>query len=240
MAGKYNSVNNDNIGKLRRQYCNEVRDSITRLQKAIQRETVPKNNIKREEDLKNLQKKEIDINVGLYDHEFVKNKEVATGVGNVKNKSNFIKVDGGLMSKEALPQSRIAKPKPNQSKAKQAKSGNAQEFDYMEDKVIKYRNKDYEYYYKQYEKAVETLPDYIKENLKTMPSNKGYIWRGCWYFGMKNAEKNQPCVMFEKLRGGILRIHEITNEHKIYEKNGKEQRKLISSKIRRIVPRSLY
>jgi hypothetical protein len=95
-------------------------------------------------------------------------------------------------------------------------------------------NKDITYHYKRFCKVTQELPDYIKKNLDEMPNNKGYIWRDCWFMGKKNPERNQPHIMFEKMKGGILHIHEYTErEYKLYEKVGKQSRKLLSSKLRK-------
>lgn len=91
------------------------------------------------------------------------------------------------------------------------------------------KEKDAEYQYKRYYKTLESLPDYMKKNLSEMNSNKGYIWRDCWFFGQKCVNNRYPLIMFEKLRNSVLRIHEINElEYKIFEKSGDEKRKLIS------------
>uniref|UniRef100_A0A6C0E2M5 Uncharacterized protein n=1 Tax=viral metagenome TaxID=1070528 RepID=A0A6C0E2M5_9ZZZZ len=78
----------------------------------------------------------------------------------------------------------------------------------------------------------DTIPDYIKENLKTMPNNKGYIWKGIQCFGELPPE-NDTIILFEKLRGNIMKIHEISRkQYLIYEKQGKGQKKLISNEKR--------
>ena len=60
-----------------------------------------------------------------------------------------------------------------------------------------------------------------------MPNNKGYIWKGIQCFGELPPE-NDTIILFEKLRGNIMKIHEITRKHYlIYEKQGKGQKKLI-------------
>lgn len=82
------------------------------------------------------------------------------------------------------------------------------------------------------------LPDYMKQKLKGMPNNHGYIWKGIWFFGEKNAEKG-PCIMHDKQRDASY-IHEIySDEHVIYRKIGnndhnyqKEFVKSIPKKIR--------
>lgn len=106
------------------------------------------------------------------------------------------------------------------------------EYDDGERKISKIE-KDYNYYYRVFSKAKDTLPEYMRENLKVMSNNKGYIWRDCWFFGEQSPEPRQPLVMFEK-KGPILYIHELdSRQHRIYEKHGKEKKKLVSSVARK-------
>jgi hypothetical protein len=81
----------------------------------------------------------------------------------------------------------------------------------------------------------ETLPSYIRENLRTMPYNKGYIFRGVWYFGNRPLGKHDDpnvTIMIERRSSphNTLWIHEYkTGEyHKIFEKKGKGPQTLIS------------
>lgn len=92
--------------------------------------------------------------------------------------------------------------------------------------------------YRQYLNRVDSLPEYILNNLSTMPNNKGYIWRGMSCYGKLPAERGQPYILFEKIRGGILRIHEYSTApanvrwsyiYKVYEKKGKDKRILIKT-----------
>jgi len=84
-----------------------------------------------------------------------------------------------------------------------------------------------------YFKNCQSIPDYMIANLKDMPSNKGYIWKGIHCYGIKPKENNNICTMFEKCWGGILKIHETTKTtYKVYEKVGKEQKKLIIDEVR--------
>jgi hypothetical protein len=77
------------------------------------------------------------------------------------------------------------------------------------------------------------IPPYITENLKSMPCNKGYIWKNVWYFGEKphafdRYGKAEPVVMFERQRDTMF-IHEITeNEHYTYKKVGQQPREYVS------------
>jgi hypothetical protein len=76
------------------------------------------------------------------------------------------------------------------------------------------------------------LPEYMSENLKNMPSNKGYIWNGVWFFGGL-PEVNGPTVMFEK-QGNSNYVHEIyPTEYNIYKKNLDKSRELIHKQIRK-------
>lgn len=89
------------------------------------------------------------------------------------------------------------------------------------------KEKDVQYGYKYFNKVIDTLPSYMTKNLADMPNNKGYIWRGIHFYG-DLPEQSGPRVMFEKQRGGILVIHEYTDsEYKRYEKDGKNNKKLV-------------
>jgi hypothetical protein len=78
----------------------------------------------------------------------------------------------------------------------------------------------------------EMIPDYILQNLEEMPNNKGYIWKGIMCYGKKPRESN-TVIMFEKCKGGILKIYETTRTtYTLYEKVGKNQKQLIYKKQR--------
>lgn len=79
-------------------------------------------------------------------------------------------------------------------------------------------------------RTCDNIPDYMKKKLKSMPSNKGYIWKSVYLYGDRPAERgNKPTVMFERQRGGILVIHETSEtEYKIWHKDGKERKVLHS------------
>lgn len=93
------------------------------------------------------------------------------------------------------------------------------------------RKKDYEY--RCFLKLCNSIPEYIKRNLKKMPNNKGYIWKGIILYGSLPPEE-EITILFENLGRDILKIHEITQkEYKIFEKKGKDKRILISKEKRR-------
>jgi hypothetical protein len=62
--------------------------------------------------------------------------------------------------------------------------------------------------YERYLNICDSIPEYIKQNLKTMPNNKGYNWRGMTLYGELPAESG-PVVLFDKKQDGMM-ITEIT------------------------------
>ena len=60
----------------------------------------------------------------------------------------------------------------------------------------------YGIYLRKFQYAAESLPPYIRENLRSMPNNKGYVWRGVYFYGSRLPERGEPSVVFEKNRGG--------------------------------------
>jgi len=73
-------------------------------------------------------------------------------------------------------------------------------------------------FYRKYLRAVETLPDYMKDNLKTMPNNKGYRWRGVGFYGLQKPIKDEPLILFEKRRGVLKICKYYKDRAEIYEK----------------------
>lgn len=88
-----------------------------------------------------------------------------------------------------------------------------------EDRILHYQmKKEWEWLCLQDDK----LPDYIRTNLQKMPNNKGYIFKGIWYFGLLPTENKDLLVMFERPMGADKQlIHEIYKNkyHRIYQKN---------------------
>lgn len=77
-----------------------------------------------------------------------------------------------------------------------------------------------EYEYKRMMEVEATLPPYIRDNLRNMPNNKGYIHKGIWYFGLRPAD-SRLIVMHERRYNGSIHVHEILygSYHRIYEKS---------------------
>lgn len=86
--------------------------------------------------------------------------------------------------------------------------------------------------YKYFTSVSESLPDYLSKKLKQMPNNKGYIWRGIYFYGEKPCEKNRPMTMFEKHKG-VLMIHEWhANKYQLWKKEGDSKKVLVEEYAR--------
>jgi len=72
------------------------------------------------------------------------------------------------------------------------------------------------------------LPDHMRENLTSMPNNRGFIWKGIHYYGHRICEPpTNVTTLFEK-QHQLLYIHEIAPEYyRIYEKKDKQKPKTL-------------
>jgi hypothetical protein len=82
--------------------------------------------------------------------------------------------------------------------------------------------KKYRIYYNKFLKALDTLPNYMTDNLKTMPNNKGYLWRGVQFLGKRNPIINEPLIVFEKRRGVLMIRKQYKDRTEVHKKTGKE------------------
>ena len=83
-------------------------------------------------------------------------------------------------------------------------------------------------------KTKETIPAYMLKKLKNMPNNKGYIWKGIYCYGERPANVEEPVILFETQKDGVLVIHETNQkEYKIWYKKGTAKKILYSCTPRR-------
>jgi len=80
-----------------------------------------------------------------------------------------------------------------------------------ERRTERWNKKKYGNYFNKYRDNVARLPPNIKENLENMPNNKGYIFRGIYFFGKNLPEEKEPVIMFEKVYNKFY-------IHKFYDK----------------------
>lgn len=220
----------------RKQYAGEIRLEIARLERSQKRDEEILENLHRlglRPDMLDKKREEIKLNM---------DRRTDTIFSYEEKERDYL---SGRLDEEIISQYTMSKKTEKTRKddmvSKRKKNLEDEEVrrEKMEEKRYKdnedkYIEKNYRYYYKQFCKAEETLPNYIRANLNDMPNNKGYIWRGCWFFGDKKREWNSPLIMFEKQRGGVLYINEVDDrEHRIFEKKGKERKTLVSKKARK-------
>jgi hypothetical protein len=102
--------------------------------------------------------------------------------------------------------------------------------DYAGDRNFKDHQKHYDYMMR----ISNSLPDYLYSNLKNMPCNKGYIYKGVWFMGHLPEEYGQPTILFEK-QGHTNLMHEYKKDcYLLWEREGRNKR-LISKTARRSI-----
>jgi hypothetical protein len=192
----------------RRKYANNVQQNILSLQKVIQRQ---------EESIRNFSKSD---KADILKLEKEKNEERLLILE--KEKYDYLKgLLDDVIEKDLKTNLEKIKPKIIEKKVV-VKKTKKRDVEYDEQ-----RNNDY--MYSRYMRVVDSLPDYMRRNLAEMPSNKGYVWKDCWFFGEKLTNARYPLIMFEKMRNKTLRIHEVTkNEYKVFEKQDDSKKKLVS------------
>ena len=78
----------------------------------------------------------------------------------------------------------------------------------------------------------DSLPPFMETALKGMPNNKGYIWRGCHFYGLLSYEDSETTSLFEPKKGFQF-IHEWDDtSYRVFRKTGKEPKELVSEERR--------
>jgi hypothetical protein len=72
------------------------------------------------------------------------------------------------------------------------------------------------------------LPEHMRENLLTMPNNRGFIWKGIHYYGHRKCEEPINVITLFEKQHQLLYIHEISPQYyRIYEKKDKQKPKTL-------------
>lgn len=89
--------------------------------------------------------------------------------------------------------------------------------------------RDFDYAEKQYMRDSASIPDHLREKLKNMPGNMGYVWKDIWFFGARNAEQTYEYTLFEKRNQQFLvHVYNLrTRMYSLYEKDNTGRRKFI-------------
>ena len=153
------------------------------------------------------------VNMGLLDNELkFENKLITDEIDKKKNMS-------------------IEKHKLNKQKKEADKkiSKNYYSKQKTDDRNERMKQKEYSRAWNHYAKSDNSMPEYMKKNLKSMPNNKGYIWKNIMYFGHKKRERSdRPVSLFERQKGNIQAVIEWDKtSYRIYHKT-KHVKKLIT------------
>ncbi len=162
-------------------------------------------NIKYLEEIDSLNKRHYDLSNGYLDDE-------------LKNKCNQNKKDIDLKNtrKENIMKEKKERKQEDKNKSDQYLQTSKQERRNFFSKQRFIGN-----FEKKYFSILQTVPDYIIKNTKSMPNNIGYIWRDVRFYGCLPVESNKD-ILFQKIDGELY-IHEITKSfHKIYKKENKK------------------
>lgn len=90
----------------------------------------------------------------------------------------------------------------------------------------------YNSYTKHFFKASDSIPDYMKRELKKMPCNEGYIWKSIYCFGEQHATSGN-FTMTDNQKG-VKIIHKWNKEYQsVFEKKGKGPEVLVSRQKRK-------
>jgi hypothetical protein len=89
--------------------------------------------------------------------------------------------------------------------------------------------RDFDYAEKQFVRDCASVPDYLRDKLKNMPNNMGYVWKDIWCFGERRPEQTYEYTLFEKRNQQFLvHVYNLrTRMYTLYEKDPTGRRKFI-------------
>lgn len=223
------------MNKLKISEKNKMYVEITTLQKVIERCQ------KSDEDLRNGLIKDpeyIDKKLKENELKIVQSSEKILQLKEKIEKLNNGELDDEIVREVSKNTQKVSKELEDKKKKDLVSKKEISENHILTQKVWKeVKNEDYIYKQKTYDmqkgyerfKSID-IPEYMREKLDNMPSNKGYIFRCVWFFGALPLEGNKyPLVMFEK-QGEARITHEIYEDvHYVYSKNGDQRRRLVDT-----------
>jgi hypothetical protein len=213
----YNSNDENKISKFRTQESNEyIKNQIIKIKEKL---------IEREKEIIQLKEKITNVQKGDYDFEI--NNKIKDTNNKITEKNRLKQEKKNFLSKEKIERSH--------------KSQNFHNITRNSDRYYKNLSKDIDRQYNFFIKTDNSIPEYMLNNLNEMPENKGYYWKNVAYYGKLPAEYGKNTVLFEKYKGNLMYIHEWSkSEYNVYEKKGKDKRKLFSSQKRKKLNNSVY
>jgi hypothetical protein len=87
-----------------------------------------------------------------------------------------------------------------------------------------------------YLKDCASVPDYLRDKLKNMPNNIGYIWKDIWCFGKLSPTHNKNEITLYEKRNSQFLVHQYgPHYYSLFEKDNAGRKHLISKHpIRRL------
>lgn len=92
--------------------------------------------------------------------------------------------------------------------------------------------RDFDYAEKQYMRDSASIPDHLREKLKNMPNNLGYVWKDIWCFGGKHARNYNEITLYEKRHHQFL-MHVYDTQRRVYclyDKDNSGNKKLLEKR----------
>jgi len=129
----------------------------------------------------------------------------------------------------------VSKKEEVEKKRDEKRKGESKVFDTLERAESRrdyHSKKDIDRAYERYLNIIETAPDYILNNIKTMPNNKGYRFKNVIFYGELPAEKNAPIVIFDRKPNGMLIIETYSDQEVVYFKGRDSHHKELVSRTR--------
>ena len=147
----------------------------------------------------------------------------------ILQKHALIKDDITKKNEEALKKESFEKAK-EQERKELGKKYNQMERDTSRQEH--YAKKDGERANERYWQIVDSTPDYILTNIKTMPNNKGYKFKNMYFYGELPAERNAPFVIFDRKPDGMLITETYSDQEIVYFKRRDGKQKELVSRTR--------
>ena len=80
------------------------------------------------------------------------------------------------------------------------------------------------------------IPDHLKEKLKKMPGNRGFVYKSVHYFGHLPDKKYESVILMERKPDGTLLTHEYTDTEYILHLKEKDKPQQIIERKKLLVP----
>jgi chromosome segregation ATPase len=122
-------------------------------------------------------------------------------------------------------------PQPKPTNAQRTNNTPRQRSSWMSPDSYHYA-REFDYAERQYFRDCSTLPDYLREKLKNMPNNLGYVWKNIWFFGEKPASHQHEYILYEKQHHQFLmHVYNLHNRtYTLYDKDNTGKKKCLDKR----------